>query len=348
MSRRALTLLLTSSIALALTAGAAVTRVPYVAFGPGPMYNTLGEVDGTPVLEIEGRPTYPAEGHLDLTTVGVHADLTLAQAVQGWLDRELAVVPREVVYPPDKSDEQVDRENTEAMTASQSSATLAAARQLGFRTAEVRVRDVPDDSPSRGLLQPGDVLTAVDGTSLRDASELRSLIADARVGEVVRIAYLRNAERGTAEIRTASGEAAEAGGEPRPVIGVLTEEKPVEVPFEVRITLADVGGPSAGLMFALGILEKLGKDSLTGGAYVAGTGEISVDGTVRPIGGISQKIAAAAGKGADAFLVPEANCAEALTRAPDGLVLASVASLSQALAALEALRRGAAPDTCAD
>jgi len=349
-TRRSLTLLLASLLALVLTAGAAVARVPYVALGPGPVYDTLGEVDGTPLLEIEGRPTFPTEGQLDLTTVGVQPDLTLAQALQGWFDRDLAVVPREVVYPPNTSDDEVDQQNAEAMTASQSSATLAAARQLGFRIAEVAVGQVPSGSPSEGLLQEGDVLTSVDGTEIRDAAELRDLISDREVGEVVRLGYVRDGTPETVEVRTrASDEVADdaAGSAPRAVVGVVTQEEPVEVPFDVTIALEDVGGPSAGLMFALGIVEKLGEESLTGGAHVAGTGEITADGRVRPIGGIPQKLIAADEKGAEAFLVPEGNCAEALRRAPDGLTLVSVDSLPTALTALEALRDGEEPVACA-
>ena len=117
MSRRALTLLLASLLALGLTLAAAVARVPYVALGPGPTYDTLGSFDGTPVLEIEGRRSFPTDGQLDLTTVGVTSRLTLVQALRGWYARDLAVVPREVVFPPGRTDAQVDAENTESMKA---------------------------------------------------------------------------------------------------------------------------------------------------------------------------------------------------------------------------------------
>ena len=343
MSRRALTLLLAVSFAVGLTLAAAVARVPYVALGPGPTYNTLGEVDGTPVLEIDGRRTFPTDGHLDLTTVGVQPRLTLAQALQGWFERDLAVVPREVVFPPGRTDEQISEENAASMEASQSDAVLAAARQLGFRVEEVRVLELAPDSPADGLLRPGDVLTAVDGKKVRDAAELRMLISSREPGTPVRITYVRGGRTAEAEIATRS---AGDGGE-RAVIGVMTEEKPVEVPLDVDINLADVGGPSAGLMFSLGILDKLDEESLTGGKYIAGTGEITPSGTVGPIGGITQKLIAARRKGAVAFLVPEANCAEASSRPPDGLTLVKVGTLDEALRGLEAVRTGGSPVTCA-
>jgi PDZ domain-containing protein len=343
-SRRALTLLLASLLALGLTLTAAVARVPYVALGPGPTYDTLGEVDGTPVLEITGQESFPTDGQLDLTTVGVQPRLTLAQALQGWFERDLAVVPREVVFPPGRSDEQVSQENAEAMTASQSDSVRAAARQLGFRIAEVRVQELGPDSPAEGRLRPGDVLTSVDGKDVRDAAELRSLISSRNPGEPVRIGYTRDGRRAEVEILTSSAGSSEDAQ--RAVIGVMTEEKPVDVPFDVTINLQDVGGPSAGLMFSLGILDKLDEPSLTGGRYIAGTGEIAADGTVGPIGGITQKLVAARRKGADVFLVPEGNCAEAATRPPDGLTLLKVGSLTEALRGLEAVRSGGSPVTC--
>jgi Lon-like protease len=342
-SRRTLTLLLASVLSVVLSAGAVSARVPYVALGPGPTYDTLGEVDGEPLLQIEGRPTFPTEGRLDLTTVGVQPRLTLLEALDGWLDRDRAVVPREVVYPPGKTDEEVDRETAEQMAASQNSAVSAAARQLGFRTADVLVEGVAAGAPADGRLRAGDVLRTVDGRPLRDAADLRNAVASGEVGDVVRVGFERGGRSGAVELRT---EASEDDGEPRPVIGVVTREDPVDAPFEVEITLEDVGGPSAGLMFALGILDKLGEPSLTGGQYIAGTGEITAQGEVGPIGGISQKLVAAKAKGVDAFLVPAGNCAEAVQNAPSGLPLLQVGSLGEALTGLEALREGEQPELC--
>ena len=343
MSRRALTLLLASLLALGLTLTASVARVPYVALGPGPTYNTIGQVDGTPVLQIEGRRTFPTDGHLDLTTVGVQPRLTLAQALQGWFDEDLAVVPREVVFPPGQTDAEVNEENAAAMVASQSDAVLAAARQLGFQVAEVRVAEIGADSPAEGLLRVGDLLVSVDGKKVRDSAELRALISAREPGTPVRIGVERGGR--TQQVTITTGTAGE-GADARAVIGVVTEEEPVEVPFDVDITLEDVGGPSAGLMFALGIIDKLDAPSLTGGKYIAGTGEISPDGSVGPIGGITQKLIAAKRQGASVFLVPAQNCPEALSAPPDGLTLIKVDTLGAALRGLEAVRRGGTPVTC--
>ena len=341
MSRRALTLLLAGVLAVGLTLTAAVARVPYVALGPGPTYDTLGKVDsGDPVLLIEGRRTYPTDGHLDLTTVGVQPRLTLAQALRGWFSRDLAVVPREVVFPAGRTDEEVDAENAAAMEASQSDAIGAAAQELGLRPV-VSVQELTEGSAARGRLEPGDVLTAVDGDAIADAAELRERISSRKPGEAVRVTITRDGRTSTVEIVTA----ASTDDSARAVIGVLTKER---YPLDVTIQLEDVGGPSAGLMFALGILDKLGPESLTAGKHIAGTGEIKPDGTVGPIGGIAQKLIAAKRKGAVAFLVPEDNCAEAAASdPPDGLTLVRVGTLDEALDGLAALRAGKRPAECA-
>jgi len=341
-SRRTLTLLLASLFAVVLTGAAFATPVPYVALGPGPTYNTLGEVGGTPVIDIKGTRVFPTDGHLDLTTVGVQPSLTMAEALRDWFDRDLAVVPRDAVYPPGKSDSEVNAENTRSMVRSQSSATAAAARQLGFDTVRVQVGAVADGSPAAGRLEPGDVLLSIDGALVTDEARLRALIAAGGVGKALQVRYERKGAAATTVITTAA--AAEDAS--RPVIGISPAEVAVDLPFKVNITLQEVGGPSAGLMFTLGILDKLGAPSLTGGKYIAGTGEISADGTVGPIGGIPQKLIAARAKGAVAFLVPQANCAEAVTRAPAGLALLKVADLKGALDSLAALRAGGSPVLC--
>ena len=342
MSRRTLTLLLASLFAIVLTGAAVATPVPYVALGPGPTYNTLGDIDGTPVIDIEGTQVFPTDGHLDLTTVGVQPSLTLLEALRDWFDRDLAVVPRDVVYPPDKTNAEVNAENTESMVRSQSSATTAAARQLGFTTVRVEVGSVADGSPASGRLAPGDVLLSVDGSPVTDEARLRALITEGGVGRVLQVRYERKGAAATTAITT-EGSTEDAS---RPVIGITPVEAVADLPFKVDITLEEVGGPSAGLMFSLGILDKLGAASLTGGKFIAGTGEITADGVVGPIGGIPQKLIAARAKGAVAFLVPEGNCAEAATRAPSGLALIKVATLAEALKGLEALRTGVSPVLC--
>ncbi len=344
MSRRTLTLLLSSALLVVLALFAGTQSVPYVALAPGPTFNTLGQTDGTEVLRVTGRQTYPDTGHLNLTTISVVTRLTFVQAVRGWFQHDLAVVPRDVIYPPDKSDEQVREEDKVAMTQSKDSATTAALRQLGVPgTTTVVVGKVDATAPANGKLKVGDVLTGVDGTQVRDATELRALIGKRRPGQDVAIAFRRAGKPGSTTITTAP--AKQADGTTRPVIGVLTSEQ-TQYPVKVDISLKDVGGPSAGLMFALGIVDKLTPGSLTDGRFIAGTGTIDDDGTVGPIGGIQQKLIGARSKGATTFLVPQANCAAALDGPPRGLTLIQVTSLKDALGQLNNLKAGRATTPC--
>ncbi|MCW2778772.1 MAG: hypothetical protein JWN17_2497 [Frankiales bacterium] len=345
MSRRSLTLLLASLLAVGLSLAAAVATVPYVALGPGPAYDTLGSVGGTPVITVKGRKTYPTQGMLDLTTVGVVPQLTLVEALKDWFDSDLAVVPREVVYPPDQTDAQVDAENTQAMTTSQDNATTAALRQLGIPIAtQVVVAAVSKGSPAEGQLLPGDVVTAVDGKPVADGKALRTAVSSRTPGARVAVTVQRAGASRTLTLTTA---AAKGETPARAVIGVEPQDR-ADYPFDVTIRLREVGGPSAGLMFALGIIDKLEPVQLTGGTHVAGTGEISPDGVVGPIGGIPQKLLGARKKGATVFLTPAGNCKEALGALPSGLRLVRVTTLKDALEGLRVLRDGGKPASCAD
>jgi PDZ domain-containing protein len=342
-SRRTLTLLLASVLALGLALAGSVAQVPYVAYYPGPTYNTTGAVSGQQLISITGRQTFPTDGQLDLTTVDVRQNITLAAALRGWFRSETAVVPRELVFPPDKTPEQVAEDNIASMVRSKDTAIAAALTTLGIpvETAVV-VTTVAEGAPATGKLQTGDVLTSVNDQPVDDGAELRELITKGAPGSTVEVGFTRAGTPSEAVIVT---DAAEGETPPRAVIGVLTEER-VDPPFEIDIALENVGGPSAGLLFALGIIDKLGPESLTGGRYVAGTGTIDAAGTVGAIGGIPQKLLAARRKGAVAFLVPKDNCAEAVANAPEGLALLEVATLADALTGLQALREGGAPVLC--
>ncbi len=339
MSRRSLPLLLSLLLAVVLLGGALVAQVPYVALGPGPTFNTLGDDAGKPVISVQERQVYPDTGHLDATTVGVRGQLTLAEALVDWVRRDRAVVPRELVFPPGKTDEQVNAQNAQEMTASQDSATTAALAQLGIAMT-VAVSSVSPGSAADGTLQKGDVLTGVDGAAVTGPAQLRALVSDRTPGQPVRIGYRRGSETRTVTLTTKAAPDAPQ----RALIGVATS---VTYPFPITIGLKDVGGPSAGLMFALGLVDKLEPGSLTGGRYIAGTGEITPEGVVQPIGGIQQKLLGARGKGATVFLVPAENCRDAVANRPDGLQLVKVSSLSGAVQALEAVRDGGTAPSCA-
>lgn len=339
MSRRVATLGSAGFAALLLVALTALLPVPYVLLTPGPTANTIGTTDeGVPLIRVEGRETFPTEGHLDLTTVAVTGepgnDIDLLRAVVGWVDGESAVVPREQVYPPQENAEEARQRNAADMQNSQQDATIAAMRALAVPVSAVDVRSVLEDAPARGKLEAGDVILSVDGRPVRAAKDVRTAVAAHRPGEEVVLRVQRDGRELDARVLTR--EVDDAGGR-RPVIGIVPGER---YPFTVDISLEDIGGPSAGLMFALGIVDKLTPGALNGGQYVAGTGSIDPDGNVGPIGGIRQKLVGAREKGATVFLTPARNCAEARTDIPDGLRLVRVGTLAEALAALDVVRGG--------
>lgn len=339
MLRRGLTVFVGAILALLLSLGMALLPVPYVALGPGPTVNTLGSRDGHEIVTITGTPTSTSKGHLNLTTVSVSPDLNLGNALVGWLDGTVAVVPREVVYPPGETRQQVNKENAQAFKDSQTSAETAALRKLGYPV-EVTVSKIAPGSPSTGKLAVGDVLTSVDGVAVTSGTKLRALLATKQSTQTVTIGYQRGKAAGKASVTLARG-----GDDGRPLLRIETKDDQPH-PFKVSFDLDRIGGPSAGLMFALAVIDKVKPEDLTGGKFIAGTGEIDDDGNVGPIGGISQKMVAARRAGATTFLVPADNCLEARGNAPDGLQLARVQTLDEALEALTDVRAGRAPRAC--
>jgi PDZ domain-containing protein len=314
--------------------------VPYIAQVPGPTYNTLGDIKGKPIISVTGRKPNDTSGNLNLTTVGIpQRPLTLVGAVQGWFDDEVTVVPREQVYPSGQSVQQTQAENRQAFLTSEQAARGAALAELGYPD-EVVVQGLADNSPSQGQLQAGDAITAVNGVPTPDQDALTAALAAIPPRTTVPVAYTRLGVPGTGTVTT--GTAAQGGGS---ALGVLVLQTPY-APFDVDIQVDDVGGPSAGLMLTLGIIDMVGQTDLTEGAVVAGTGTIDADGNVGPIGGIPLKMVAARDIHAELFLVPADNCAEAVRNAQPGLPMAKVATLDDALAALADLRAGTTPPSC--
>jgi PDZ domain-containing protein len=333
---------LTAGAVLLLVFGVVGTTlpVPYVAQVPGPTFNTLGDIDGKPIIEIQGRKRNDVEGNLNLTTVGVgRGGLSLVQAVRGWFDSEVSVVPEDSVYPPDKTEEQTRQANREQFLTSEQAAETVALGHLGYPE-KVVVQGVPDDSPSHGRLEEEDAIEAVDGRPTPDAHALDTVLSSIKGGSTVTIAYTRLGKKGSTSVATKT---ADDGTGAR--LGITILDQP-SAPFDVDIQVEDVGGPSAGLMLTLGILDLVGDDDLTGGSVIAGTGTIDAEGAVGPIGGIPLKMVAARDIGAELFLVPADNCAEAKAAPDPGFPLAKVASLDDALKALADHRAGRTPATC--
>ncbi len=311
-NRRIVTLLAALAPIVVLGILGTVITVPFVALGPGPTFNTLGEVGGEQVVAIAGTDVDDTTGHLNMTTVAVRDDLNVFEAFGLWASGRQGIVPREEVYPPDKSKDEVKQENDADFQQSEDSAELAALHFLG-KPVDLRIAKVGEDGPSQGLLREGDVLVSVDGKPVSTVGGVQEAVADVAPNTEVPIVIRRDGAETTVRVVLGARPDDEAKG----YLGITPEEVP-DVPFTIDFNLADVGGPSAGLMFTLAVIDKLSPGELNGGKFVAGTGTIDSDGDVGPIGGIKYKLIAASEAGAETFLVPAKNCDEARQGAPDG------------------------------
>ncbi len=340
MSRRAATLTVASVLVLVLAAIGSVMRVPYVALMPGPTSNTLGTNDkGQPLIRIEGRKTYPDQGNLNFTTVtyrgGPGGRIDLFTALRGWLDGDTAIVPEETIFPKDESPKEVDQENTRAMQDSQQNAEAAALHELGIPvTTRVVVDGVQKGRPADGVLRPGDEITALDGAETTSVSQITGAMAKHKIGDTVTLTYKRAGKEQKAALKTVADPAGK-----RAVVGIVLSDQ-YKFPFKIDISIGDIGGPSAGLMFSLAIYDKLTPGPLTQGKFIAGTGTITPKGEVGPIGGIQQKMIAARKAGATVFLTPKDNCADALDARPRGLRLVRADTLHSSIQAINALTSG--------
>lgn len=319
-----------------------VVTVPFVSLGPGPTFNTLGEVEGKQVVDIEGPDArvHPTAGHLNMTTVSQRDGLTLGQALTLWMSGREQLVPRDLVYPPDKSKDEIDKANTSDFKRSEDNAEDAALSFLKYPMA-VTVQSVTDPGPSAGKLQVGDAIGGVNGKPVANLDEFQALLKATKPGDTIVIDYRRkNAPAGTATITLGHNSDRDYG-----FLGVGVLEAPW-APFDITFNLANIGGPSAGLMFSLAVVDKLTTGDLNDGKFIAGTGTITGDGKVGSIGGITHKMLAAHEAGATVFLVPADNCAEARSAQQDGMELVKVDTLTEAVDALHTLSAGGEPPRC--
>ena len=342
-SNQLATLLIAGACVLAGLIVAAVAAVPYVALTPGPTLNTLGKPFGKPLIQIVGRRTYPTTGNLNLVTVsytgGPNTDFNIFSALRAWLTPDDAVVPASEIYAPGQTQQQVVQQDTQQMVGSQQDATAAA---LCYLNINVKVRgtivSTAKGTPAYGVLHPGDAITAVDGTPADCLHNVVTMIRDRKPGAPVSLTVDRKGVTRTIRLVTK-----DVNGQP--VVGVGLTPSYV-FPFTVKINLPNIGGPSAGLMFALGIIDKLTPDNLTGGRFIAGTGEISPTGAVEEIGGIQQKMAGARSAGATIFLTPALNCPDTVGAVPAGLRLVRVSTLAGAIHDLAAIKAGRPVPSC--
>lgn len=339
MRRQATTLLVSSVLALGLAFVGMQLPTPYVRHVPGPLTDTLGSSNGKPLITI-AHPTATPQGRIYLVTVseygGPHKSISSFDVLEGWWNSSDAVIPRRLLYSDDVTPQQVAQEDNNDMVASQEEAKVAALRYLGYPLKPgVDVATVNLDA-LKGKLKPDDIIVGVDDTTVSNRDELLKVTSAHKAGDQI----ILNVVRGTESIDVPTTLQPPSAGATGPTIGISVVDSFTK-PFAIDINLADVGGPSAGTAFALGIVDKLTDGKLTGGRTIAVTGTIDADGQVGAIGGVIQKMAGARRAGVTYFLLPKANCAEALTAVPHGLRLVPLSTLSSAVAALKEIRAGA-------
>jgi Lon-like protease len=351
LSRRVRTLIIAAVLFMVLFILLLTMPVPYVILSPGPTADTLGSYDGQVVVVLEGREANKTTGHLDLTTVNVSSgSITALQALTAWLRGDEVVAPRASVFPPGESEQQVQQQNTQDFLGSQENATAAALCELDYPRG-FGVLDVDADGPSNGILEPGDFLKRVDGKPAASAKTLAAVLEKQQPGDRVPVDIVRDGKPDT--VRVSLGKPPD--GRDGAILGihVTVDSKHCLAPFSISLCPGcAIGGPSAGLMFALGIIEKIGPvekigpEGLTGGHFIAGTGEIDDKGNVGAIGGIQLKMIAARDAGASIFLAPAGNCSDVDGATPDGLQVIKVSTLHGAVRDLRRAQDGESVPSC--
>jgi Lon-like protease len=335
LTRRSAAVVAAAFLAITVAALMGIVRVPYAIMEPGPITNTLGNTaNGKPLLQVSGHGTYPTSGGLYFTTVrvigGPSARPTVWQVLLGWADPDSAVHQETQLFPEGATQKQIEEENTAEMADSQQEAIAVALRAVGADVTErVTIAEVAKGAPSSALLRAGDELVTIRGAPARDAKAVRDAIGSLPAGSKVPVVLRRDGKTLALQVPTYG-----SGG--RTVLGVLLRTR-FDFPFTVKVNAGEVGGPSAGLMFTLGIYDRLTPGAMTGGERIAGTGTISSDGSVGAIGGVQQKLAGAQVDGADYFLAPAGNCDEVVGHVPEGMDVFTVSTFQEAKTAVEAI-----------
>jgi PDZ domain-containing protein len=332
MTQRTWAALVAVPLLVALGLYMAVTPLPFVTFAPGLTINVLGDNGGKPIISVQGHRVYHDDGELRMTTVSVtqrDAKLDVLTLMQTWFSHDDAVYPYAIQYGDSGSQQHDTHEGHVEMISSQRAAVAAALTQLGYHVTHVVIAAVTKGMPAYGKLRVHDVIRRVGGTPVSSSTELVRIIGAVPVGGSLPITVERDGRLVTVRVipTTRDGQR---------LIGV-TPGVTYTFPFKVEVHLSRaIGGPSAGLMFALSIYDTLTPGSVTNGGTVAGTGTIDPQGVVGEIGGIQQKIVGARQDGAQLFLVPPANCPDAMTSDHGSMRLAKAATLKDAIAEVEA------------
>jgi PDZ domain-containing protein len=320
---------------------------PYVILSPGNPQNVLGSA-----ITISGTKVYPTTGELSVTSVLVtdpDSYITGFDVLYAWIDKNRVVLPRVQVYPEGESAAESVKIGADEMSGSQINATAAALDYLGYENkAKLMIVEVNKKSNAIGNLKAGDQIISVDDKNFTTSAQIMDYLDEKKPSEFISIKVFRNGgEEVSRKIKLSARDDGSA------YIGINIQSQ-FDFPFDVKIKLAETGGPSGGLIFALGIIDKLTLQDLVRYRNIAGTGTITTDGRVGPIGGIAEKIIGAKNAGVELFLTPVENCAdinnkEKVASNTDKKVMkiVPVATLNEAISVLK-LPAGAKYPSCLD
>jgi PDZ domain-containing protein len=327
--------------------------VPYVMKSPGPVFNTIGKIKDVELISISGTQTYPTEGELNMTTVseygGPQQGLDMFQAIWGWISPDRTVVPRESVYPESETEQEQTARNAMSFSTSQSYAIAAAMDYLNQPVTEkLVVTSVGVDTPAQDKLRAGDEILAVNGVQMTRPQQVVEAVQSNPVGTALTFSLVRSDSKLDVVVTSSTHQDDPLTPQDEatiPFIGIGIDIN-YSADFKIEFGVTGVGGPSAGTMFAIAIIDKLTPGALTKGKVIAGTGTIDPDGNVGNIGGIQQKLIGARDAGAVLFLAPQGNCDDVVGHIPDGLTVAAVGTLAEAMAAIEAFNSGGQVNSC--
>ena len=322
--------------ALMVAGGLFLVPTGYVIERPGQVFNVMGEIDGKQVISSSEVETFASESRFDVTTVSLlgnrESTPSWIQVLWAWVDPEQVVLPLDEVFPPNFTSEQFRAESSLQMEVSQQDAIAVALREIGYEVPKVLyVNTVLEDAPASGVLIAGDLVVGANGQTVSTFDEFKSEI-QAQGGQLLLVEVIRDGVAKTLEIMPENNQDTW-------VIGAMIGYT-YDFPFTLDLQLGDVGGPSGGLIFSLGVLDSLTAGSLAGSAHIAGTGTIDPEGAVGPIGGIELKMIGARNAGAELFLAPLANCEEVIGQIPSNLTVVTVRDLSEALSKIELYTSG--------
>lgn len=325
----------------------------FIVMRPGPADDVSGEYQGEPIVEVTGQPTYPSDTRLLMTTVSAYGSAESgangSTVMAAMFDSAARIVPIRALYAPDQSAEEISARDQQMMASSQDTAAAVAMERAGLDVTMNLV--VAANTNDQAKLVEGDVIRAVRSPQMdqplevKTFGQLTSFLTGVEAGTELSVSIERDGEQLTVPVVTVERQP-DFDGSVRPgsMMGVLINVTDVTMPAQANYIIDGIGGPSAGNIFSVEIYDQLTEGSLGGDHVIAGTGALSWDGTIMPIGGIAQKLVGARDAGAENFLAPASNCYETTGHIPAGMNVWAVRTIDDSIHAVEAIGKGDTSD----